>query len=77
VLIFSATASSASIYDNELLTLTNAERQKYNLAPLTLSSQLGQAVQGHADDMAINNYFDHTGLNGSSVSDRVRATGYS
>jgi uncharacterized protein YkwD len=77
LLIFSTTASLASIYDNELLTLTNAERQKYNLAPLTLSSQLGQAAQGHADDMANNNYFSHTGLNGSSVSDRVRATGYS
>ena len=66
----------ASQYDAELLALTNAERQNVGLPALTLSSQLGQAAQNHADDMAINNYFSHTGLNGSTPSERVKAVGY-
>ncbi|MDM8569671.1 CAP domain-containing protein, partial [Thiotrichales bacterium HSG1] len=67
----------ASQYDSELLRLTNIERQNAGLSELTLSSQLGQAAQNHAEDMANNNYFSHTGLNASSAGDRISATGYS
>ncbi|CAN1212090.1 SCP domain-containing protein [Tumidithrix helvetica PCC 7403] len=63
-------------YETELLRLTNLERQKVGLAPLKLSSQLRKAAKKHALDMAINNYFSHTGLNGSSMVSRVKATGY-
>jgi hypothetical protein len=73
---FSYTAP-ASQYDTELLSLTNAERQKAGLPALKLSSQLGQAAQNHAKDMAINNYFSHTGLDGSQPSERAAAVGYS
>lgn len=30
----------------------------------------------HAQDMKANNYFDHTGLNGSSPTQRIKAAGY-
>ncbi|HAI68518.1 MAG TPA: hypothetical protein DCM38_03665, partial [Gammaproteobacteria bacterium] len=63
-------------YDAELLRLTNLERQKAGVSALTLSSKLGKAAQNHAKDMANNNYFSHTGLNGSSPSERIKATGY-
>jgi hypothetical protein len=52
------------------------ERQKAGVAALSLSSQLNQAAQNHADDMTKNNYFSHTGLNGSQPSDRATAAGY-
>jgi len=38
---------------------------------LTWEGRLADAAQGHADDMQSQNYFDHTGLDGSSVGDRV------
>jgi hypothetical protein len=70
-------ASHASQFDAELLRLTNAERSQRGLSALTLNSQLGQAAQNHAADMAQQNYFSHTGQNGSSMGDRIKATGYS
>jgi hypothetical protein len=69
-------ASHASQFDAELLRLTNAERTQRGLSALTLNAQLGQAAQHHAADMAQQNYFSHTGKNGSSMGDRVKATGY-
>lgn len=76
LLFLCGVATQASQHDAELLNLTNTERQKAGLPALKLSSQLGQAAQGHAQDMAQNNYFSHTGLNGSSPFDRIKATGY-
>lgn len=68
--------SGQNIYEAELLRLTNLERQKAGLAPLRLSSRLTTAAQNHASDMARNNYFSHTGRNGSSMVTRIKATGY-
>ncbi len=65
-----------SAYDAELLRLTNAERQRAGVSPLRLSSQLGQAAQNHAVDMAQYGYFDHQGRDGSQPGDRVSALGY-
>jgi len=63
-------------FETQLLRLTNLERQKQGLAPLKLSAQLSRAAQLHGTDMATNNYFSHTGRNGSSLGDRVKAIGY-
>ena len=63
-------------FETELLRLTNLERQKVGLSPLKLSSQLTKAAQSHAADMARNNYFSHTGRNGSSMADRAKGNGY-
>jgi uncharacterized protein YkwD len=63
-------------FETELLRLTNLERQKVGLPPLKLSSQLTKSAQAHAVDMAKNNYFSHTGRNGSSISDRAKGNGY-
>jgi hypothetical protein len=75
-LVLLSQATQASKYDDELLRLTNLERKKVGVAPLTLSRKLGKAAQNHAKDMANNNYFSHTGLNGSRFSERIKATGY-
>ena len=50
-----------------------------NFAPaaaLTWNTQLTQAATAHSLDMVRNNFFDHTGSNGSTLSSRVNATGY-
>lgn len=46
------------------------------VAPLALSSYLVNAASNHAWDMAQYNYFSHIGRNGSTPTDRIRATGY-
>jgi uncharacterized protein YkwD len=44
--------------------------------PLRRDSRLDNAAQGHTTEMANKNYFSHTGLNGSSPFDRMKAAGY-
>lgn len=61
---------------DDVVTLTNEERAKYGLYALVYDSQLTQAAQGHAEDMALNDYFDHTGLDGRSPADRITDAGY-
>ena len=61
---------------NRVLELTNAERAKAGLKPLTLNNQLAEAAQGHSDSMAADDFFSHTGADGSSVGDRVKEEGY-
>jgi hypothetical protein len=76
VLVTISAAPQASSYDVELLRLTNFVRQKAGLPALRLSTRLGQVALNHARDMAANNYFSHTGLNGSQSWDRAKAAGY-
>jgi uncharacterized protein YkwD len=45
-------------------------------APLGWNTRLFSAAEGHSHDMATNNYFSHTGLDGRGVSQRVSAAGY-
>ena len=61
---------------NEVLRLTNLERTSRGLNELTLNAQLNQAAQGHSDNMASQDFFDHTGADGSNVGDRVGDAGY-
>ncbi len=62
---------------NEVIRLTNLERTKAGLSPLTPNNLLAQAAQSHVEDMDANNkYLAHTGSNGSTPVDRIKATGY-
>jgi uncharacterized protein YkwD len=45
--------------------------------PLQGDSHLNEAAQAHAIDMGENDFFSHTGSDGSSFVDRVRRTDYS
>ena len=50
-----------------------------NFAPavaLGWSPLLTQAAEAHSQDMVARNFFSHTGSSGSSLADRVNATGY-
>lgn len=46
------------------------------VAPLTWNGLLERAAYDHSKDMALNNYFNHTGLNGSTPGSRLDAAGY-
>jgi uncharacterized protein YkwD len=61
----------------KVVQLTNDHRKRAGLKPLRLDPLLSEAAQAHSEDMAYNDFFSHTGSNGSSVFDRITETGYS
>jgi uncharacterized protein YkwD len=61
--------------EQAVLDLTNAERKKADLPPLTANPKLFEAARGHAANMAKQNKLEHT-LDGKTLADRVIATGY-
>ena len=60
----------------QILNLVNNERANAGCGALTLNSQLNAAADAHSEDMYVNNYFDHTGLDGSKPWDRAARAGY-
>ncbi|MEG4292700.1 CAP domain-containing protein [Microcoleus sp. C2C3] len=59
-----------------VLELTNIERSKLSLSPLTFNTQLLNAAANHSQNMALQDFFSHTGKDGSSLGSRISATGY-
>jgi uncharacterized protein YkwD len=57
--------------------LTNAERQKLGLAPLTLSPELQAAAQGYSEVLASGDCFDHTCGPVPDLAERDSEAGYS
>lgn len=60
----------------DLIHAVNALRASYGLPPYSTSSILMAAAQGHADYMAATGRVSHTGLGGSTVTERLLALGY-
>jgi uncharacterized protein YkwD len=60
----------------EVLALTNERRAAAGCGPLEAQPQLTAAAQAHAEDMAANNYFSHTGQDGRLPWDRAGDAGY-
>jgi uncharacterized protein YkwD len=54
----------------------NAYRAQFGKPAYKVDAQLVLAAQAHANDMACNNLFVHTGSNGSTIASRVAASGY-
>lgn len=71
-----AHAQTAQEEAEEMLGLVNALRADRGIAPLRLNTELNKAAYDHSFDMASNNYFSHTGLNGSTFSQRTMDAGY-
>jgi uncharacterized protein YkwD len=71
-----AASPSTNNYIQQVLDLTNSERAKAGLQPLRLNEKLNQSAQGHSQDMAMADYFSHTGANGSNAGDRAASAGY-
>ncbi|MGH3611298.1 MAG: CAP domain-containing protein [Pseudonocardia sp.] len=55
---------------------TNAARARTGCPALTIDARLTAAAQAHSADMARNDYFEHTSLDGRTFIDRIRAAGY-
>ncbi|MFD3821774.1 sigma-70 family RNA polymerase sigma factor [Streptomyces sp. NPDC058625] len=70
------TAAPGGGHAAEVLALTNTERSKAGCSPVTPDDRLNRAAQLHSEDMSANDYFSHTGQNGSSFVDRVTAQGH-
>ncbi|RYG74323.1 serine protease [Lentibacillus lipolyticus] len=56
----------------QLYDLTNAARVSRGLSPLTWQQSARKTARGHSTDMAENNFFSHTNLDGQSPFDRMR-----
>ena len=63
--------------DQQVLDLTNQQRQQHGCAALVLSAQLSAAASAHSQDMAVHDLFSHTGADGSTMVSRAEAAGYS
>ena len=72
-------------FEQQVLTLVNQERATGAtcsgtpyppVAPLSMDPNLRTAARDHSTDMALDNYFSHTGLDGRSFTDRIRDAGY-
>jgi uncharacterized protein YkwD len=64
-------------FEAQVIELINAERAKVGLPPLYTQSQLMAAARLHSADMGCNDFFGHTGSDGSSLADRLMRQGYS
>ncbi|KAG1685642.1 hypothetical protein DVH05_007766 [Phytophthora capsici] len=70
------TYTQPSDYVGWMLERVNMEREAQGLPTLCSNTKLQEAAQRHSDDQAANNFMDHTGSDGSSMSQRVTDAGY-
>ena len=63
-------------FAQQVVNIVNQERANAGCAPLTINQQLTTAAQGHSNDMALNDFFSHTGSDGSSPWERMNNAGY-
>ena len=67
-----------TVFDDSgaMLNLVNQERCANGLNPVTLSGALNSAATTHSIDMAVNDFVDHPGTDGSTPSSRMTTAGY-
>ncbi|MDJ0985798.1 MAG: CAP domain-containing protein [Desulfobacterales bacterium] len=63
-------------FASEVIDLVNIERDAEGLPPLSYDASLATAAQGHSEDMGLQNYFSHTGLDGRTACVRITDAGY-
>ena len=68
--------TQADEYERYMLELINAERAKVGAAPLRLELNLNQAAEDHSEWMLATDIFSHTGVGGSSPTERMRAADF-
>ncbi len=69
-------ASTLHPYASRVVDLVNQERAKVGCSPLAMNTALHNAALGHSQDMALHDFFSHTGSDGSSPWDRMIRAGY-
>ena len=63
-------------FTGRVFDLVNAERASYGLAPVGGEPRLTQAAETYAQVLTVNDWFSHVGPDGSTIVDRVTATGF-
>jgi uncharacterized protein YkwD len=63
-------------YSDRVVELTDFYRTQSGLSALQSNTALTNAAQGHSQAMALNDFFDHQGLNGSTPTQRAQDAGY-
>jgi|GEM_PF-732061 len=66
---------SLSAYEQEVVELTNTEREKQGLSPLKANTELSHVAREKSNDMANNNYFDHNSPQYGSPFDMMKEFG--
>jgi hypothetical protein len=67
---------ASNISPQEVINLTNEERAKYNLPPLTADERLSDAARRKVADMYANNYWAHVSPSGTKPWSFILAAGY-
>jgi len=67
---------SVNMSVDDLLLLTNVQRQQNNLPPLQMNGQLAAAAQGKAANMFAENYWAHNSPSGKTPWDFIHGAGY-
>jgi uncharacterized protein YkwD len=62
--------------EEQVVALVNAAREQSGCGPVTVVPELVDAAQGHSEDMAERDYFDHTNPDGVGFADRIIEAGY-
>lgn len=70
------TPTGDSAFVNRVLQLTNQFRAQNGVASLRLNTELNATALGHSRNMAQQDFFSHTGRDGSQPWDRARRIGY-
>ncbi len=68
---------SIHTFEQEVIHLTNLERINRGIPPLHYSENLRLSSYNHSLDMAVNDFFNHTGSDGSTLVTRAQGAGYS
>jgi uncharacterized protein YkwD len=63
-------------YEARVLELVNMQRAKFGLAPLVIDARLERSSSDYAQVLGVNNWFSHTGPDGSTLVSRVEAAGF-
>jgi uncharacterized protein YkwD len=71
-----APKTKAHPFVQQVLALTNAERAKAGIKPLILNAKLNSVAHAHSKSMAIDDFFSHTGADGSNPFERIEDGGY-
>jgi uncharacterized protein YkwD len=78
-------ASTSTAFEDQVVTLINLRRASGAtcgatahppVSPLTMNGNLRTAARNHSLDMATQNYFSHTSLDGRTFDQRIRDAGY-
>lgn len=69
-------ATARASAESEVIRLTNQERARHGCRAVRHEPKLSTAARWHSQDMARNNFFSHTGSDGSSFAVRAKRAGY-